>query len=334
MILVTGATGLVGSHLLYHLVSSGHKVRAIYRKGSNIYAVRDVFALYTRAIIPLWRKVQWVEADLNDIPSLEHAFTGIEYVYHTAAMVSFHSKDQSKLYKTNVKGTANIVNLCIARGIKKLCFVSSVSTLSKEADKPILDENSYWNPDEDHNHYAITKYGAEMEVWRGTQEGVPAVIVNPGVILAPDMQGRSSSGIVKQYDTGSRFYTDGRTGFVDVRDVVSAMQKLMQSEIQNKRFILVSENLTYKAFTQMLDKELKYEIPAKKASKGMVMAISILTSFIGFLFGKKPKLDRDTAKALFKQNQYSNKAIQEAIGFKFTPIEHTLEWICRIDGNY
>lgn len=333
MILVTGATGLVGSHLLYHLVSSGHNVRAIYRKNSDIYAVRDVFALYTKAIIPLWRKVQWVEADLNDIPALEIAFTGVEYVYHAAAMVSFRRRDQAKLCAINVKGTANIVNLCIAHSVKKICYVSSVATLSKEANKPIMDENSFWNPEEDHNHYAISKYGAEMEVWRGTQEGVPAVIVNPGVILAPSMQGRSSSGIVKEYSNGNRFYTDGETGFVDVRDVVSAMYRLMQSEIHNKRYILVSENLSYQEFTGMLDKELGYQTSAKKVGRFMINIISLLMTFIGFLLGKTPKLDRDTARSLFKKNRYSNILIQETTGFQFTPMAYTIEWICRQDGN-
>lgn len=334
MILVTGGTGLVGSHLLYHLVSSGHKVRAIYRKDSNIYAVRDVFALYTKAIIPLWRKIQWVEADLNDLPALERAFIGVDYVYHAAAMVSFHRKDRTALYKTNVKGTANIVNISIAKGIKRMCFVSSTATLSKEAEKPMLDENSFWNPDADNNHYAITKYGAEMEVWRGTQEGVPAVIINPGVILGPSMAGKSSSTIVKQYTGGMRFYTDGTTGFVDVRDVVKAMQDLMHSDIKNQRFIMVSENLSYKNFTQMLDAELGYETPAKKVNKLMVLSISAITSFLGFLIGKKPKLTRDTATALFKHNYYSNEAIKNAIGFRFTPLKETVEWICRIDGGY
>lgn len=333
MILVTGGTGLVGSHLLYHLVSSGHKVRAIYRKNSNVYAVRDVFALYTKAIIPLWRKIQWVEADLNDLPALEHAFIGVDYVYHAAAMVSFHKKDRKALYDTNVKGTANIVNMSIAKGIKKLCFVSSTATLSKEAEKPIMDENSFWDPNADNNHYAISKYGAEMEVWRGTQEGVPAVIVNPGVILGPNIAGKSSSTIVKQYTNGMRFYTDGITGFVDVRDVVRAMQELMQSDIENQRFIMVSENLSYKNFTQLLDAHLGFETPAKKVSKITVLSISAITSFLGLLFGKKPKLTRDTATALFKKNHYSNEAIKKAIAFKFTSLEDTVEWICRIDGD-
>lgn len=334
MILVTGGTGLVGSHLLYHLVSSGYKVRAIYRENSDVYAVRDVFALYTRAIIPLWRKIEWVKADLNDLPALEHAFVGVEFVYHAAAMVSFDRRDRAALYKTNVKGTANIVNLSIAHGIKKLCFVSSTATLSKEAEKSSMDESSFWNPDADNNHYAITKYGAEMEVWRGTQEGVPAVIINPGVILSPSMTGRSSSAIVKQYTNGMRFYTDGSTGFVDIRDVVKAMQDLMQSRIENQRYIMVSENLSYKDFTQMLDVELGYETPAKKVGKTMVFGMSVIISFMGFIFGKKAKLTRDTATALFKQNHYSNEAIKEAIDFQFTPLKDTVEWICRIDGEY
>jgi len=331
MILVTGATGLVGSHLLYHLVSSGHKVRAICRENSDIYAVRDVFALYTQAIIPLWRKIQWIEADLEDIPALEYAFTGVKYVYHCAAMVSFRRKDQKQLYKTNVKGTANIVNISLANQVKKICFVSSVSTLSKEAEKSILDENSFWNPDEDHNYYAISKYGAEMEIWRGTQEGLPAVIVNPGVILAPSMQGRSSSNIIKSYINGNRFYTDGSTGFVDIRDVVLVMYTLMQSEIKNKRFILVSENLHYKEFTQLLDHVLGYQSSAKQVRKSTVILISALSTFWGHLIGKKPKLDFGTAHSLFKKNQYNNNAILEAIDFKFTSLTDTIQWIGKND---
>lgn len=331
MILVTGATGLVGSHLLYQLVSSGNNVRAIYRKNSSLEAVKEVFALYTPAIIPLWRKIQWVEADINDIPALEHAFKGVEYVYHVAAMVSFHRRDQNKLYKVNVKGTANIVNLSIDKGVKKICFVSSVATLSKEAEKPVLDESSYWNPDADNNHYAITKYGAEMEVWRASQEGVDVVIVNPGVILGPYMYGKSSSAIVKQYTGGMRFYTDGTTGFVDVRDVVNAMIHLMQSEINNKRFLLVSECISYKEFTQLIDKELGDGKSAKKLSKFKAKTISLLTRLIGFLIGKTPKLSRDTTIALFKHNYYSSEAIKKEIGFKFTPIKETIAWICKQD---
>lgn len=327
MILVTGATGLVGSHLLYQLVSSGNSVRAIYRKNSNLEAVKEVFSLYTQAVIPLWRKIQWVEADLNDTTSLEHAFVGVNYIYHVAAMVSFHRKDRAQLYKVNVKGTANIVNLSIAKGIKKICFVSSVATLSKEAEKPVMDEKSFWNPDADNNYYAITKYGAEMEIWRATQEGIDAVIVNPGVILGPYIKGKTNSAIIKQYTDGMRFYTDGTTGFIDVRDVVAAMLSLMQSDIKNKRFILVSECLAYKDFTRLIDKHLDNKATAKKISKTSLRIISFVTRLVGLIIGKKPKLSRDTATALFKHNYYSNKAIKEAIDFKFTKIEDTIEWI-------
>lgn len=327
MILVTGATGLVGSHLLYQLVSSGNSVRAIYRNSSDLEAVKEVFAQYTPAVIPLWRKIQWVEAHLNDIPALEKAFLDVEYVYHAAAMVSFHRKDRNELYRVNVKGTANILNLSIEKGVKKVCFISSVATLSKEADKKILDESSFWNPDADNNYYAITKYGAEMEAWRGSQEGVEVVIVNPGVILGPYMHGKSSSTIIRQYTNGMRYYTDGTTGFVDVRDVVKAMQSLMQSQIKNQRFILVSECLTYKDFTQLIDKQIGDGKSAKKASRYKVRLMSLLTRIIGVLIGKTPKLSRDTATALFKHNYYSSQAIQETLDFKFTPIKETIEWI-------
>lgn len=327
MILVTGGTGLVGSHLLYLLASSGSSVRALYRDGSDLNAVKDVFALYTNAVLPFWRKIQWVKADLNDIPALEKAFMGIRQVYHVAAMVSFSSRDKDLLHKVNVKGTANIVNLSLEFGVAKLCYVSSVATLSKEAGKDYMDEESFWNPDADNSYYAISKYGAEMEVWRGTQEGLPAIIVNPGVILGPNMNGKSSSGIITQYATGARYYTKGSTGFVDVRDVVRAMYQLMDSTFQNESYVLVGENSSYQDFTHLLDDKFKFDTIARPVAKPVVMSLAYISSFFGYLFKYSPRLNPAIAKALFRKNEYSNHKVRMSIGFEFVSLEQTIDWI-------
>jgi len=192
MILVTGGTGLVGAHLLYQLALTNDKIRAIHRKNSNLKAVENVFSYYTNDYKKQFKKIEWIEADIIDVSSLEKAFKNITYVYHCAAIVSFDKKDYQQMRKVNIEGTANIVNFSLAHNIQKFCFVSSIATIEKKAHLPssqreettqLIDETDEWNTETNNYGYAITKYGAEMEVWRATQEGLDVVIVNPGVIL-------------------------------------------------------------------------------------------------------------------------------------------------------
>jgi len=183
MILVTGGTGLVGAHLLYHLLLENNTVKAIYRKNSNLQAVKTVFGYYSTNFELLFQKIEWIEADITNVCSLEKAFENITEVYHAAALVSFTPKDYQKMRKINIEGTANIVNFCIDKKVKKLCFVSSIATIEKATHAKTINEEEDWNLEKNNYGYAITKYGAEMEVWRASQEGVAVVIVNPGIIL-------------------------------------------------------------------------------------------------------------------------------------------------------
>ena len=241
MILVTGGTGLVGSHLLYFLLKENANVRAIHRKNSNIKAVKKVFALYTAEVDSLFNKIEWVEANITDIPALTLAFENIIKVYHCAAFISFDPSKYKVLKKANVEGTANIVNLCLASNIEKLCYVSSVATLGSNLKDQLISEETPWNPDAKNSVYGITKYGAEMEIWRGTQEGLDAVIVNPGLILGTSPDGGGSSIIISLGASGIPFYPSGAMGIVDVQDVVKTMILLMNSEVKNEQFILVGE---------------------------------------------------------------------------------------------
>jgi nucleoside-diphosphate-sugar epimerase len=165
MILVTGATGLVGSHLLVQLLQENEEVKALFRSEKQIEKVKNVFAFYNQTA--LFDKIKWVKGDITDIPSLEIAFENITHVYHCAALISFDPSDEDELRKINIEGTANVVNCCIDFGVKKLCHVSSIAALGtpKEHETTITEETE-WNPEELHSDYAITKYGAEMEVWR------------------------------------------------------------------------------------------------------------------------------------------------------------------------
>ena len=204
------------------------RVRATHRASSKLEEVQNVFAYYTDTPEASFARIDWVEANITDIPALTEAFQGVTHVYHCAAFISFNPKHYRALKKNNVEGTANVVNLCLSQGVQKLCYVSSVATLGDPLPGQPTTEETHWNPEAKNSVYGITKYGAEMEVWRGTQEGLNAVIVNPGVILGEGYWHSGSGVLVKRAAKGVNYYTDGGTGLVDVRDVVDIMQTRME----------------------------------------------------------------------------------------------------------
>jgi dihydroflavonol-4-reductase len=325
MILVTGGTGLVGSHLLYFLLKENANVRAIHRKNSNIKAVKKVFALYTAEVDSLFNKIEWVEANITDIPALTLAFENITKVYHCAAFISFDPSKYKVLKKANVEGTANIVNLCLASNIEKLCYVSSVATLGSNLKDQLISEETPWNPDAKNSVYAITKYGAEMEIWRGTQEGLDAVIVNPGLILGTSPDGGGSSIIISLGASGIPFYPSGAMGIVDVQDVVKTMILLMNSEVKNEQFILVGENLTYKDLLTRLAPMFDKKPPTKKLPKNIMFFLSGMDWLSNKLFNTKRRIVKATVRSMFTISLYDMFKIKNTLGFQFTPTEETLK---------
>ncbi|APY10627.1 NAD-dependent epimerase [Seonamhaeicola sp. S2-3] len=325
MILVTGGTGLVGAHLLYKLVNNGEKVRAIYRNEKKLKNVKNVFSCYTKAFQPAFDKIEWVKADIVDIPSLSIAFKNIEYVYHCAAFVSFEPDKYQHLRKTNIEGTANIVNLCCAFNITKLCYVSSIATLGSPINNEPITEDTVWNPEEDNSVYGITKYGAEMEVWRATQEGLNAVIVNPGLILGGGIWKYGSGSLFKKAKKGLNYYTSGTVGLVAVDDVVTIMIKLMKSNIKNERFILVAENWTYKQFLQALTTSVNAN-PPKKLAKAFLLKFAWKLDWLKTkLTGKRRTLTKHIAKSLSTKKHYDNSKVKNALDFSFKPIDKCIK---------
>ncbi|GHA44705.1 NAD-dependent epimerase [Salinimicrobium marinum] len=326
MILVTGGTGLVGSHLLLDLVKSGEKVRAIHRKSSDLQAVKNVFSFEhsKEEAGKFFEEIEWVAADLNDIPALEKAFSGIHRVYHCAAFVTFDPSANQKLRKTNIEGTANIVNFCIKNKIHKLCYVSSIATFDKKPGKTEISETSTWNKEEDHSMYAITKYGAEIEVWRASQEGVPVVIVNPGVIIGPGFWNSGSGELFKKVNSGLKYHFPKVTGFIGVYDVIKGMRQLMESSIVNEEFIMVSENLSFQEVINMTARSLDKPAPTRKLKPWMVFFGWISEKSLSFL-GRKRQLTRQSVKSLFEETFYSNEKIKEQLNFRFESIEQVIE---------
>ncbi|AUP79913.1 NAD-dependent epimerase/dehydratase family protein [Flavivirga eckloniae] len=324
MILVTGSTGLVGSHLLYKLASNNEKVRAIYRTERKLDHVKSVFATYTSNYESLFNAIEWVKADLLDIPSLSDAFKGITHVYHCAAFVSFEPNKYQLLRKTNIEGTANIVNLCLSNTIDKLCYVSSIATLGKPVNNEEITEDTVWNPEDDNSVYAITKYGAEMEVWRATQEGLNAVIVNPGVILGAGIWRYGTGSFFKKAHKGFKYYTSGTIALIAVQDVVSIMITLLKSDIINERFVLVAENWTYKRFLHALSKSVNTKPPEKMASSRLLKLAWKLDWLKTTLTGKRRQLTRHITISLTTESKHSSNKVKTALNYKFKPIDETI----------
>ncbi len=328
MVLVTGGTGLVGSHLMLHLLTKGASVKAIRRKNSNIQRVKEVFLYYHENSEVLFDKIQWIEADINDIPALELAFKEVTLVYHCAALISFDPSDFNSLQKINKKGTENIVNLCIDKNIKKLCYVSSIAAIGKSTTGELVNEENEWN-DTYANVYASSKHFAEMEVWRGAQEGLSVVIVNPGIILGPGYWESGSGLLFKTAAKGMRYYFPGGTGFISVGDVVKIMDQLMDSPIKNERFIAVAENLSYKSILETISLGFNRASPKIGLKFWQLEIFWRMDWAMNLISNKKRKLTKKGLESLRYPQKYDNSKVKEALNIEYEQIQSCVSFSCQ-----
>jgi nucleoside-diphosphate-sugar epimerase len=327
MILVTGGTGMVGAHLLLHLLQKNIPIKAIYRPKSNLQRVKKVFTYYTKNSDSLFQQINWIEADLNDIPALERAFKDVEYVYHAAALISFDPGNYKKLYKTNTKGTANIVNLCIEKGIKKLCYVSTIGAIGKSSEGAMATEENEWS-EQEVNVYALTKYLGEMEVWRGSQEGLPVVILNPGIIVGPGFWDSGTGDLFTTANKGYKYYPPGGTGFISIHDVIHIMVTLMDSKIRNERFITVAENLTFKEILLQMVQVLGKQKPKKELKPWQLEIGRWFDWFRNLLTGQGRRITKNAIQSLKHRELYSSEKIKHRLRFDFEPLDETIEFCC------
>lgn len=320
MVLVTGGTGLVGAHLLLHLTENEVQVKAIYRNFDSIQKTKSLFNLYNKK--PLFENIQWIQADITDIPSLENAFHEIRLVYHCAALISFDPTEEEKLRKINIEGTANIVNLCLSRNVKKLCYISSIAALGDLApNQTIITEETEWNPEKSHSDYAISKYGAEMEIWRGKQEGLDIIILNPGVILGPGFPNQGMGLLYKKVEKGLSFYTLGSTGFVAVPDVIKVAFELMKTDLHiNQRFTIIGQNCIYREVLNSMAVLAKAKKPSFHATPFIMEFLWRMDWIFSAILRQKTNLPKSTAKASYAEFHYSNDKIKAALNFEFLDV--------------
>ena len=319
-ILITGATGLVGSATAKKFLSESHEVFALARPDSDRSLLAEVAA-----------RIHWVEGDILDISSLEKALEGVDMVVHTAAVVSFIPKERKSMYKVNVEGTANVVNVCLKHNISKLCHVSSIAAIGRpDARKAIpgkdvvLDENQRWEDSPENSEYAKTKHLAELEVWRGIAEGLNAVVVNPTLILGEGDWGKSSTQIFSYIFKEKPFYTEGIANYVDVQDVAEIIYQLLLSDISGERFLLNAGSISYQNLFNTIADAMNKKRPSFKVGAGLAGIIWRFEAVRTWLLGTKPLITKETAKSAARKVTYDNKKIRNALGFQFQPIERTV----------
>ena len=326
MIFVTGGTGLVGSHVLLRLLQKDKQVKALKRPSSSLKVCENIFYEYNQQT--LFEKINWVEGDLNDITSLEEAIQECSFILHCAALVSFDSSDIDLLRKVNIEGTENIVNVALNSNVEKLGYVSSIAALGRNSTEGIVDEECHFTATKLESNYALSKYYAEQEVWRASQEGLNMIIVNPSLILGPGEWDKGSSKIFQRIHRGLKFYAPGGTGYVDVIDVANALIELLFSEIKNERFIVNGSNIKYRDVFDKIATNFNKPKATIKVTPFIKEIAWRLEAIRSFIFSNKPLITRETANSAMRDHSYSAEKIKKRIGFKFTDMETTLKRYC------
>jgi nucleoside-diphosphate-sugar epimerase len=278
------------------------------------------------------KQISWKEGDLLDIFFLKELFVGITHVYHCAAKVSFFKSDFSECMRQNREATANIVNFCLKYKVEKLCYVSSTAAIGINA-TGLTTEKDTWEIEGNNSGYSISKFSAEKEVWRGIEEGLNAVMINPCVILGPGNWESGSLTIFKTGKKGLLFYPNGGNATVDARDVAFCMRYLMQSDIKSERFLCVGSNQSFKDLFIAICSKMGSRIPKHQVPKSIAVLSAYILEFFSRFSSKKSGLSVETVHSAYKNIVYDVSKIKAVIPIEFRTLEETIENVLKTRTN-
>lgn len=316
-IFITGSSGLVGNYVIRKFLKKDYEVFALKRKNSDLSWLADV-----------QNQINWIEGDILDISLLSEATQNMDFVLHTAAIVSFAKRDRKAMYKINVEGTANIVNACLENSTPKFCQVSSIAAIGRDKPNVKIDESNKWQNSKYNTHYAKSKYMAEMEVWRASVEGLKTVIVNPSVILGASDWHRSSTSLFKYVWDEKKYYSTSLANVIDVRDVADIIFELLVSDIENERFILTANSLSYQALFNKISEKFGKKAPYKKITAFLANLAWRAEGMKALFTGKKPLVTKETARNALLSFHYDNQKIKNTLNYEFRTLEDSIAWIC------
>jgi dihydroflavonol-4-reductase len=311
-ILVTGITGLFGSHLARDFSQLG-QIHGLRRKNSDLSLVEGI-------------DVQWHEGELSHMESLLESLNGIDLVIHAAGMVSFSAKDKEKLYEVNTVGTANLVNAMLASGVQKLVHVSSVAAIGRSLELSQIDEEFKWIESPLNSEYAVSKYWAELEVWRGEQEGLQVIVINPSVLLGKASYGKSSTAIYSYVLEENKFFPTGDLNYIDVRDAARITRILVEKQVWGERFILNKESIPYREFFSEIASVFGKKAPNLALPNWLISLVSVFASFLRAIGLSKSPLTKQTVKLTQQKIRFDNTKIQNLLNYSYLSLRESLEW--------
>jgi dihydroflavonol-4-reductase len=324
MVFLTGGNGLLGSYIARVLLSHNYAIRGLRRKNSDMSLVADIYD-----------KIEWVEGDIIDVQFLDKSLQGTDTVIHAAARIAFSKKYEEEMFKTNVEGTANLVNAALKNKVKQFCHVSSIAALSRKKNQHAIDEEAIWEDSSNNTRYAETKYLSELEVWRGIEEGLNAFIINPSIIIGPGDWNNGSSKIFKYVYDENLFYPKGEMNYIDVRDVAEIVFRLLIKEIKGERFILNADKITYKDVFNLMAGRFNKRTPGIEASTIMTEIAWRIDAITSFFKGIDPVITKETVKISSQSYSYNNEKIKACLNYKFKDVNDSINWICdELIGRY
>jgi nucleoside-diphosphate-sugar epimerase len=330
MVLVTGASGIVGTHVLAELLRTGTPIRALKQPGSDRSACARVLEHY--GLGSAAREIAWIEADILDAVALRDAVEGVRRIYHAAALVSFHPGDADRLHAVNVRGTALLVDMAIEAGVERLCHVSSTAALGTPAPSEAADEATPWDEGR-HSAYASSKHLAELEVHRGIAEGLDAVIVNPSVVLGPGRAGRSSMALIERLRRGTKWYTRGTNAFVDARDVAGCMVALMERGATGERYVLAGQQASYRELFNAFGAAFGHAAPKLEAAPWMLAVAWRAERIRRWVTGGTPLVTRASVSSATSERLYSSGKVRAFLGYRFRPLSESVANIASFLGK-
>jgi dihydroflavonol-4-reductase len=312
---ITGANGFLGVHIIHHLLKQGHRVCAIIRPGASLAEfelVKDHYSLQTA----IYQNLTWETCELYDVAGLEEYFQGKDYVMHLAGVISYLKKDADKLVEINQQYTANVVNVAKDAGIKKLLYCSSIAAISKNTKGEPLTESRAWDDEIVHSNYGYTKYLGECELWRAKEEGLATVAINPGIILGKGDWTKGSNKLFGNAKNGFHFYSRGITGWVGVQDVARIAEKLCLSDINGERYIVVSENKSFKEIADTMTAAMGTKKPRIEI-KGLLYKVAYTIVAVKEFLGLGGMLSKETVRASIAVNHFDNTKVKKALDYTF-----------------
>ena len=317
MIFISGVTGFLGSTIAKILIDNGQKVVGFKRNTSKLSFLKN----YSEKII-------WKEGDINDIQSLEDAMKDCKFVIHCAAIISLHSRDSQKMYKVNVEGTANMINVALYHHIKKFIHISSVAALPAIEDQ-LINEEAIWYSKPYPSTYGLSKFLSEREVQRGMAEGLNTVILNPSSIIGNCDWNTGPGLFFTNMDSGLPFYTEGIGGFVDVIDVARiAIQCLNEDKANNNRFIVSAENISYKSFFEMIAVEMNKKPPTIRLNSVISQLALIIDTVKCWITNAERIVTTESLKMAKIKPQYDNSKVRKVLNIEFVPMNETVKNAC------